>query len=67
MGSNGTDNKLIRFEIDNFDEKLEEQVIEEILKDFSDFTANLLDKYSIPGEKFKIVIGSSRLDKLLNF
>jgi hypothetical protein len=60
------DLKLIRFEIDNRDEQLNETLIEEMMQDFSKFTANLLQKYEIPGERFKLVIGSDPLDKLLN-
>jgi hypothetical protein len=66
MAKAGNDTKIIRFEIDNRDAALEEPVIEEILDDFSSFTANLLEKYNIPGDRFRLVIGSGPLDKLLN-
>jgi hypothetical protein len=60
------DLKLIRFEIDNRDEKLNESLVEEMMEDFSKFTLNLLEKYEIPGDRFKLIIGSDPIDKLLN-
>jgi hypothetical protein len=65
MGTYGTDTKMIRFEIDNFDEKIEDFKIEEILTDLSAFTATLLEKYDIPCERFKLIVGSNTIDKLL--
>ncbi|MBA3901661.1 MAG: hypothetical protein H0X62_15905 [Bacteroidetes bacterium] len=66
MKTIGTDTKLIRFEINNFDEAIEQPVMEEILHDFSEFTASLLNKYNIPSDKFKLTLGSNTIDKLLN-
>jgi hypothetical protein len=65
MRTYSTDTKMIRFEIDNFDEKIEDLIIEEILFDLSAFTAKLIEKYDIPCERFNLTVGSNTIDKLL--
>jgi hypothetical protein len=60
------DFKKIRFEIENPDETLDESALESLFEDFSLFTASLLDKYNIPEERVKLVIGRSAIEKIFN-
>lgn len=61
-----TDKKLIRFEIQNYDDQLNDIDMEDVINEFSIFTKKLLLKYKISGEKFKITIGRNMFEKLLN-
>jgi hypothetical protein len=60
------DFKKIRLEIENPDETLDESSLEGLFEDFSLFTIALLEKYNIPEERIKLVVGRSALEKFLN-
>ena len=60
------DKKLIRFEIQNYDDQLNDIDMEDVINEFSIFTKKLFSKYKLSGERFKITIGRNMFEKLLN-
>jgi hypothetical protein len=66
MGINVDENKLVRFEIDVPVGKMDETLMNEILTDFSLFTAQIISKYEISGDRFNLEVYNNSLEKVLN-
>jgi hypothetical protein len=57
-------NRVLRFEI--ADELLNDDAIKQILADLSRYTIELSEKHNIDIEKFRVIVGKSALEKILD-